>query len=188
MFIKHRFKSLILGFPLLACAFLSACGSGAPVKALPKDADVFWGAEENAVLLKFKARPDLNLDQGQPSSLSVCVYQLADSRMFEQLRSLPEGRAQLAACESFGETVVAFQRLFLEPGQTLNKFLDRREEAKFVGLAAAYYNLESERCLRLWPIPIVTVSDGWFSEHREPGQLVVEMEFGSDWPEAKAEK
>lgn len=188
MFVKSCLKLLATGLLLPALAALSACGSGAPVKALPKDADVFWGAEENALLLKFKARPDLNLDQGQPSSLAVCVYQLSDSRVFEQLRSQPEGRVRLAGCEGFGDSVVAFQRLFLEPGQRLEKFLNRREGAKFVGLAAAYYNLESERCLRLMPIPIVTVSDGWFSSHREPGQLVVDLEFGSDWPEAKAEK
>lgn len=188
MFIKSFFKLLSIGLLLPALTALSACGSGAPVMALPKDADVFWGAEENALLLKFKARPDLNLDQGRPSSLAVCVYQLDDSRMFEQLSTQTEGRVKLAGCDKYGDSVVAFQRLFLEPGQRLEKFLDRREGAKFIGLAAAYYNLESERCLRLLAIPIVTVSDGWFSSHREPGQLVVEMEFGSDWPEAKAEK
>ena len=188
MLVNYFVKSLRTALLALALSALAACSSGPPAKALPQDADVYWGAEENALLLKFSASPDLNLDQGQPSSLAVCLYQLSDSRLFDQLRSQPEGLTALAACQSFGESVVAFQRLFLEPGQNLEKFLDRREGAKFVGLAAAYYNLESQRCLRLWPIPVVKVSDGWFSSHREPGQLVLEMDFGPDWPEIKAKK
>ena len=188
MFIKPALKLLLRALIILPLVGLSACGSGAPVKALPPDADVFWGAEENALLLKFKAGPNLNLDRGQPSSLAVCVYQLADSRMFEQLRSQPEGLAPLAACDKFDDSVLAFQRVFLEPGQSLEKFLDRREGARFVGVAAAYYNLESERCIRLLPIPLVNVSDGWFSSHRAPGQLVLELNFGPDWPEGPMEK
>ena len=188
MFATPYLKSLLCTAWLMSVMFLHACGSGGPVKALPKDADVYWAAEENASVLKFKAGQDLNLDQGQSSSLYVCLYQLADSRMFEQLRSQPEGLAALAACDKFDDSAVAFQRIFLEPGQSLELFLNRREGAKFLGLAAGYYNLESQRCRGLWPIPIVSVSDGWFSSHREPGQLVVEMSFGPHWPEAKAKK
>ena len=199
-----RLLGLILVGPLLV-----ACGPAQPVKVLPEDADINWKAEPGGIVLKFAAAKDLNLDRGQPSSLSICVYQLSDARVFEQLRNQGrmglealaacdqagggemcqdrEGLAALAACQKFGDTVLAFNRYFLEPGQKPEpQFLDRREGAKFVGLAAGYYNLESSRCVRLFPVPIVEVSDGWFSSHREPGQLTVELNFGPDWPEAPA--
>lgn len=194
---------------VLGWLFLTSCGSGQPVKMLPEDSDVNWAAEPGGIVLKFNASKDLNMDQGRPSSLSVCVYQLSDARVFEQLRQQGqvglealadcdksggpetcqglEGLAALAACQKFGDTVLAFNRLFLEPGQKPEPlFLDRRDGAKFVGVAAGYYNLESSRCIRLFPVPIIKVSDGWFSDHREPGQLIIELNFGPDWPEAPA--
>ena len=202
------FKAFLYIAALLVGGLISAsCGNGQPVKIVPEDSDINWAAETGGIVLKFSASNDLNLDQGRPSSLSVCVYQLSDSRVFEQLRQQgqtgldalaacdqsggqeacrgPEGLAALAACKKFGDTVLAFDRLFLEPGQKQPElFLDRREGARFVGVAAGYYNLESNRCVRLFPVPIMEVSDGWFSSHREPGQLVIELNFGPDWPEA----
>lgn len=180
-----------LCFYILFClspAFIGACSSQ-PVSVLPKDADVLWSAEKDAIVLKFSATRDLNLDQGRPSSLSICVYQLSEARLFEQIREEgPKGLAALAACQRFGDSALSAARYFLEPGQTLEpQFVERREGAKFVGLAAAYYNLESERCARLFPIPIIQISDSWFGEpRREPGQLLVELVFGANWPEPPA--
>lgn len=163
---------------------LTGCSSSQPVKAEPPDADIVWGAEDNAIVLKFKASKDLNMDRGQPSSLSICLYQLSDSRTFDQLRLQgPEGLAALASCENFGSAVVAYQRLFLEPGQHLETYINRWEGTKFVGVAAGYYTLESNRCARIIPVPIVKISDGWFSSHREAGQLIVNLNFGPDWPQ-----
>jgi predicted component of type VI protein secretion system len=194
-----------------AWLLLSSCGSDPRVKMLPEDSDIDWAAKPDGIVLKFKASPDLNMDRGRPASLSVCVYQLSDARVFEQLRGQGqagletlaacdksggaencrglEGLAALTACRKFGDTVLSFNRYFLEPGQTpAPLFLDRREGTKFVGVAAGYYNLESDRCIRLFPVPVVKVSDGWyrFSSHREPGQLIIELDFGPDWPEAPA--
>lgn len=191
----------------LVWPLLVSCGPGQPVKVLPEDADIDWAAETDGIVLKFKADDDLNLDRGRPSSLSVCIYQLSDARVFEQLRGQGqvgletlaacdkaggsencrdlEGLAALAACRKFGDTVLAFNRFFLEPGQKPEPlFLDRREGARFVGVAAGYYNLESVRCIRLFPVPIVKVSDGWFSSRRKPGQLIIELNFGPNWPES----
>jgi len=202
MFIKFFYKLFIIGLSL----FAMSCGSDRPVKMQPEDSDIKWSAEANAILLNFQASKDLNEDRGKPSSLSVCIYQLSDSRVFEQLRKQGQtgldalaacdksgeteicqdktGLAALAACKKFGDTVLAFNRIFLEPGQKQEVFFDRREGAKFIGLAAGYYNLESDRCIRLYPVPIIEVNDGWFSSHREPGQLVIELNFGPNWPEA----
>ncbi|MDR2946067.1 MAG: type VI secretion lipoprotein TssJ [Candidatus Adiutrix sp.] len=204
---KKLHLSLIFIAAVIAWPLMASCGSGQPEKMRPPDADLNWAAEPEAIVLKFQASDDVNLDQGRPSSLSICVYQLSEARVFDQLRGQGQagldnlaacgeaggeeiceeltGLAALAACQKFGDTVLAYDRYFLEPGQKPEPiFLDRREGARFVGLAAGYYHLESDRCARLFPVPIVEVRDGWFSSHREPGQLVVELNFGPDRPEA----
>lgn len=164
-----------------AILFGAACGSGQQNKVQPEGANINWSAEAKAITLKFKASNDLNLDNGQPSSLPICLYQLSETHAFEQLRSQGQpGLDTLAACKKFGGTVAASNMLFLEPGQTLEIFLDRREGVKFVGLVAAYSRLDSDRCIRLYRIPTIELSDGWSSSRWEPDQLIIELNFGSE--------
>jgi type VI secretion system VasD/TssJ family lipoprotein len=143
---------VILSF-LLSVFLLCSC---APKHLPPPE----LGYEEGGIKIHVKADPQLNLSEGKPHTLLVCVYQLKDPNTFNQLAGDEDGLYQLLECGLFDAGVAAAKRLIVQPGQDTTFNLDRAQGAKYVAVAAGYYLIERDRIVRLYEIPVVTEKKG----------------------------
>lgn len=141
----------------------------------PPEIEERAGQQHFAVL--FRAARDLNLYRGEASSLSICAYQLSDSRAFNILRDDPEAMAALLACEQFDDSVVGRERLFVNPGERKTATFERRMGARYLALAAGYHTAGDAReagATLLLELPAVTLKTG----RRPPPRLGVVLESG----------
>jgi type VI secretion system VasD/TssJ family lipoprotein len=119
-----------------------------------------YGYEEEAIKIHVKAGPQLNLSDGKPHTLLVCIYQLRDPNAFNQLTGDQEGLYRLLECALFDASVVGAKKLIVQPGQNTTFNLDRAQGTAYVGVAAGYYLIERDRIVRLYEIPIVIEKKG----------------------------
>lgn len=121
-----------------------------------------WTYQIEAISLKLGVDKELNQYDGSPHALLLCVYQLSDLSQFNQLEGTPSGLAKLYNCTSFGPTVTQVRREFVQPGKDTTITMDRAEGTKFIGVAAAYYNLQGAGATRNWQIPMNVTKTGMF--------------------------
>ncbi len=110
--------------------------------------------KQDAISLHLKSAQDLNLYKGEAHTLLLCVYQLRDPNAFNQLLDERDGVSSLLECKRFDASVTGFRRLIINPGQEINRTIDRAEGTKYVGIAAGYYEMQSENMVRLYQIPV----------------------------------
>ena len=143
---------------LLGCFLLVlSCSS----KTVPTMAEVEYGYEPQAIQLHLRADRQLNLFQNNAHSLSLCVYQLVDPNGFNQRIGEEEGLYELLDCKRFDSSVATFKRLVIQPGEDVEKNLDRAEGAKYVAVVAGYFTLQKDRIYLLREIPVVVEKKGW---------------------------
>lgn len=161
---------------LLAAAFVISCAKPAPpppVVTLPPE----WGYAKDAIRLHVKGDSQLNLYQGMPHTVVLCMYHLRDPNAYNQLLEEKEGLYKLLECSRFDPSVTYAKRVVVQPGQELTESLDRAEGAKYVSVVAGYYMLSKEGSTRFYEIPIV-------EEKREnmilrkPGVLSIDLFLG----------
>jgi type VI secretion system VasD/TssJ family lipoprotein len=159
----------------LSCLLLSCGGKQA---AVPPRIDFAY--EKGGVVLHLKADPKLNLYEGNPHTLSLCIYQLRDPNGFNQLAGDQAGLYKLLECSRFDGTVAMATRLDVQPGTESSQALDRAEGAEYVGVVGGYFALNKDKILRLFKVPIVTEKKGWiFSDTiTKPGVLKVDLLLG----------
>jgi len=146
-----------------------------PPKARTQEAQ--WGYEKDAIRLRVKSDPQLNLYQRSPHTLVLCVYQLKDPNAFNQQLEEKEGLWKLLECGRFDPSVTHSKRVVIQPGQEVTELLDRPEGARYVGLVAGYYALQKERVVRLFPIPVVSEKKGNMI-FLKPGMLNIDLYMG----------
>jgi type VI secretion system VasD/TssJ family lipoprotein len=155
-------------------AFLTAGCAGKPLP--PTE----WTYEKDAVQIHFQADPKLNLDEGVPHTLMICLYQIKDPNVFNQLSEDTDGIYKLLDCALFDSGVATAKRIIVSPGQDTTVTLDRAAGARYVALVAGYYILQKDRMIRLYDIPTVVESKGFISRTRisKPGPFRIELELG----------
>lgn len=155
---------------------LAACASK------PKPKPDRPGFLENGVVLHLEADPMLNLYDGQPHTLLLCVYQLQDPNAFNQYRQDYSGISKLLEGKRFDPSVAAAKRIFVQPGDNQGLVLDRAEGARFVGVVAGYYNMNKDQATRLFEVPLLEQEKGWFSKEVvfSYGVLEVSLKLGSE--------
>lgn len=165
------FCLIFLVLPIYSCTSLS------PVSTLPPPQ---WRYEQNAIHITLKVAPQLNLNEGLPHTLLVCIYQLKDPNRFNQLAGDEEGLYKLLECSMFDASVAGYKRLIVYPGQDVSFVLDRADGAKYISLVAGYYYLQKDRIVRLYEIPVDTKRRGflWIKKYLQPGPLHVELTLG----------
>ncbi|NIO08748.1 MAG: type VI secretion system lipoprotein TssJ, partial [Deltaproteobacteria bacterium] len=102
-------KRVVILSRLLLVLLVWSCAS----KQLPAPEFVY---EENAIKIHVKADPQLNLSDGKPHTLLVCIYQLKDPNAFNQLAGDQEGLYRLLECALFDASVVGAKKLIVQPG------------------------------------------------------------------------
>ncbi len=139
-----------------------------------------WQYEKDAIKLDLKADPKLNLEEGTPHTLLVCVYQLKDPNAFNQLAGDNDGIYKLLECNLFDASVATAKRIIVRPGQDSALVLDRAEGAKYVAAVAGYYTLQKDRMIRLFKIPVVAEKKGFIKQkkNQKPGPLNIELTLG----------
>jgi type VI secretion system VasD/TssJ family lipoprotein len=164
-----RTVSILCIFTLM----LSACAS----QPLPPPK---WAYEKDAVEIHIKADPKLNLDEGVPHTLLVCLYQLKDPNAFNQLSDDTDGIYKLLECGLFDAGVASSKKLIVHPGKDLTMTLDRAEGAKYVAVAAGYYVLQKDRMLRMFDIPVEIEKKGFIKTTKisKPAILKIDLELG----------
>ncbi len=158
---------------LVALLALTACFS-------PQHKPTQWTYAKDAISIKVEADPDLNFDDGAPHTLLVCIYQLSDPNGFNQLTQDQNGIYKLLNCSLFDNSVTAAKRIIVRPGQQSTVNLDRAEGSKYVAVAAGYTVLEKNRMTRMFNIPAVVETKGFFRRTREsrPAKLNLFLKLG----------
>jgi len=158
---------------LFIVLYIFSCASKPPV---PPDT---WPYEKDAVQFRINADSQLNFQDGMPHTLLLCVYQLRDPNVFNQLAGNEEGLYKLMECGLFDASVVSSKRLIIHPGTVSTYILDRAENAKFIAVVGGYYVLHRENILRLFEVPVVRVREGMkITKVSKPGMLNVELTLG----------
>lgn len=161
---------------LLLIFFVCSCASQ-PV-APPSE----WRYEKGAVHLHLKADSQLNLYDGNPHTLLICVYQLRDPNAFNQLAEDDDGLYKLLECSRFDSSAVGSKRLFVQPGEDLTFALDRAEGARYVAIVAGYYHIQKEGMVRLYDVPWFVEKKGLIrrSKVAKPGPVDIDLVLGSE--------
>lgn len=154
---------------LIVCSCASTPGSA-----------VQYDYGEGAISLNLKADSQLNRYNGVPHTLSTCVYQLSDSKEFNQLSSNRDGLYKLLGCEKFDSSVKGTERVILHPGKDEIKTLDRAEGSQFVAIAAGYYNVRKDEIVRIFEVPVIQERKGFLGQNRisRAGDLSITLSMG----------
>lgn len=175
---------LLLALFLSSVPFLWSCGGGdasstASADGTPKS-QPDWTYAPGSLELRFHADKMLNMYDEQGHTLILCVYQLSSPNAFNKLVKTQTGLRKLLECKDFDKTAVYYERLVVQPGEDKVMPLNRAEKAKYMAVAAGYYELEPSRSTRLFEIPIITRDEGFFTTDlvRHPGKLLVNLFLG----------
>lgn len=161
----NRVTYIIAGFLLVLP--LCSCLSKSAIVSPPE-----WSHEKNAVTLGLEGDARLNLYQGKPHSLIVCIYHLKDLNGFNQLSDENGGLSKLLECSRFDSGVTYAKRLVVQPKQEIKESLDRTEGAKYVGIVAGYYALNKGSSIRSYEIPV--------SLFNNPKKLAINLHLGPE--------
>jgi len=139
-----------------------------------------WRYEKEAIQLHLKADFQLNLHEGTPHTLLICVYQLRNPNTFNQLAGDNNGLYKLLECGLFDSSVAGSERLIVHPGQDLTFRLNRAEGARYIAIVAGYYSLHKERIIRMFDIQVIVEKKGWIKRTKilKPGPLNIELTLG----------
>lgn len=159
-----------------------AAGCGSKPAAPPQ-----FVYEQEAIEVHIKADPQLNLYDGLPHTLLLCVYQLREPNAFNQLSDQPGGIYTLLECAPFDPSVTAAKRLIVHPDQDVKYLLDRAEGTRFLSIVAGYYGLQKGNILRFYDIPVIEERQGLTGKVAKPGHLTIELNLGPQRIEDQAE-
>ena len=174
---------------LLCCVALAACGGSKPPPPKPYEVPqkaespqaVKWGYAPRALTLNLNADAELNSHEGFSHNLVLCIFQLSEPSVFEELAANEGGIRKLLACDRFDKSVVHYERRFVNPGSNATLSLDRAEGAQFMGVAAGYYDLQPGLVTRTWQFPLKVDQEGmlfWKSDVYSPGTLTMDLLLG----------
>lgn len=182
--LARLFQHACLLVAMLVCVAGCAAANSAMGGNTRKDAvaEIAWDFSRNAVMIEIQADNRLNQYGGEAHTLVLGVYQMEDPAVFQKLigdtalvgKTLESGKG--------GEGFVHFARYVVTPGQHSILSLDRAQKAKFVGIAAGYYQLDAAKSARLFQVPLTVESDGLVSKTYKaaPAPLALRLNLGAD--------
>jgi len=171
--IKSSFIFLLTVLPIL---LLFSCAVNK--KPDPADPALVWGFGKNAIEISYTADKNLNVYDEKSHTVLMCLYQLSDPNVFNELSKSEDGLRKLLGCSRFDQSVLGFMRIIVQPGENKTLSLDRAEKAKWAGVVAGYYNLSPDMATRLFGIPVVTERKWLLLKEPIPGNLSVDLSLG----------
>ncbi|MHC4269246.1 MAG: type VI secretion system lipoprotein TssJ [Planctomycetota bacterium] len=147
-------KQIKMSLILLAFFLLCSCAG------ISRKSD--YGYTEKSILLSVKSDLQLNLYQGKPHTLVLCVYQLRDPNSFNQIMDEDDGLSKLLDGSRFDNSVSSAKKIVVHPGIEVTEPLDRADGAKYVCVVAGYFyelqkdkdEIQKDQIVRLFPVPL----------------------------------
>jgi type VI secretion system VasD/TssJ family lipoprotein len=152
-----------------------------------------WTYGPRLVTLQLEAAEALNLDSGQAHALSIGIFQLSDPAAFSTAAASPAGASKfLDQGTDADASVVDFDRVVLQPGEKRTVYLNRAQNAQYIGIVAGYYQLNALQDVALFNIPVVPKPVGLLTKGMVavglqgadtdgvPGPLALSIGFGPD--------
>ncbi|WP_316412388.1 type VI secretion lipoprotein TssJ [Mesoterricola silvestris] len=127
----------------------------------------------HGIQLNLKASRDLNQFDGLPHALLLVVYQLNTTNAFNTLAKDPAGVQTLLKATRFDVSVASVDRVFLQPGDTLQMPLDQAQSGIWFAVAAGYFELAPGGATRLLELPMAV-------RRSKPGPHRIELLLGRD--------
>ncbi len=155
---------------ILASFVIVSCAS-APTEPMPT-------YMRDAVHLTLTASDQVNLYGGLPHATVLCVYQLSNPNVYQQMLEEVDGVNKLLSCENFDPSVKSRRRIVVQPGDKKVVVMDRAEGARYLAIVAGYYKRTPGSFSRLVPFPVVET--GGFSRRKELGKIELDIELGSE--------
>lgn len=145
-------------------------------------AEIAWDFAENGVLIEIEADPRLNQYDGEAHTLLLGIYQMEDPAAFYKLAADTAMLGKALETGKGGDAFVQFVRYVVTPGQRTIFAVDRAQKAKFVGIAAGYYQMDAAKSTRLFQIPLTVQSDGLVTTTYKaaPATLALRLNLGAD--------
>ncbi|WP_176461096.1 type VI secretion system lipoprotein TssJ [Janthinobacterium sp. PC23-8] len=142
--------------------------------------EVVWDYAKEGIVLDATAQLQLNTYQGEPHTLLLGVYQMADSAVFQKLIADPAALAQSLGGTPGNDVFLQYSHYVVEPGQHVILMIDRVQKARFVGVVAGYYDMLGPASARLFEVPVTYASKGMLSSTWSvvPKPLTVRMTLG----------
>lgn len=128
---RSRFSGLIV----LAALALVACGGPPP---------------PTKVELTMAATPDANAIQNVPSPVVVRVYQLKSPAAFEEADYFQLDKSE---GDVLGDDLLGKDEYFLSPGASQTVVSEVNPDTRYLGLVAAFYNIDSATWRGVVPVP-----------------------------------
>ncbi len=165
-------KPFILSLVALAFLFVFAgCATTPPGEPIPT-------YQRDAVSLTLTASSHVNLYGGLPHAIVLCVYQLSNPSVFQQMLEEEDGVNKLLACQNFDASVKGRRRIVVQPAEKKAVVMDRAEGARYLGIVAGYYKRIPGSFSRLVPFPIVET--GTFRKQKVLGEIQMDIELGDE--------
>lgn len=169
--VEMKFYHRCLLLSLLSLVISGCASSPSPPK---------WIFQREAIDVHITADPQLNLKDGTPHTLLLCVYQLQNPVPFDRLAADTAGLYRLLECELFDASVATSSRMFVHPGEDQHRVFDRAEGARHVAVVAGYYTIEQERIVKLFDIPVDIERSGflWRKKEKKPQRTEIQIILG----------
>lgn len=105
-------------------------------------------------MVNLNASGDLNLTDGQPHAVSLCIYQMKTVEPLTARAATREGLIELLQCRADPAESVKATHRYVQPGEEAFFPLDRADGARFIAVVAGYDHLEPQASFRSAPIPM----------------------------------
>jgi type VI secretion system VasD/TssJ family lipoprotein len=112
-----------------------------------------WSYRERGVVLNVSADPGLNEYGGLAHAVVLVIAQTAEPAAFNTF--VKSGQTLGKALQG-GEApgLLALERVYIEPGSTQRIVIDRVDKARYIGVAAAYFEGDPMRNARLFAVGV----------------------------------
>jgi type VI secretion system VasD/TssJ family lipoprotein len=150
---------------LLACSGCGGKAAGPPSAPPPAPAenpgDVAWYTDPKGLRLFINTDSDLNRDSDEALGLTMCVYQLPDTKLFNAQSGTSSGLDKLLDCDIAGVEAVAAKQFKLQPDKKLEVPLARQQGARYLGIVAGYAHLQPQQCAYTVELLLDSAKEGW---------------------------
>lgn len=142
---KQRKNSLLSG--VITCVFALLCSGCMGTPPPP------FNGQAHALRIAVRSTTDLNSYSNRAHVLALYVIQA------EKAAPIIEAKASTEAClkllQEAGKTkgVTRFQMIEIQPGAKLIEYYDLVADTTWVGVIAAYYNMDAKKCVLGYALP-----------------------------------
>ena len=124
------------------------------------DPEPTWAFGAKGIRISYTAPKLLNVVKDKPHTLLLIVYQLDNVNVFNKFAGYKGGLERLLKAQSFDPSVMAVDKVFIEPAESTTMVLNRAENAKWIGIVAGYYDLAPGKVSRSLEIPFKVKTKG----------------------------